>query len=163
MLESKCGCVSARGKGIISSSANKVKYDQFYCYIAHRLFPFLFLPYFTHSLSPFRYVYACARGCVRFSQHTRIQSRQNPCAPNSKLFDWSAAYCKLRLPVKLSRDIDVFTCQTCLTMFVKPAWQCSTCCKLNCLMKSTLAQLSQTVTNHPTFGCYSLWLVVKPS
>jgi len=30
-----------------------------------------------YGLSPSRYVYTCARGCVRFSLHARIQSRQD--------------------------------------------------------------------------------------
>ena len=64
------------------------------------------LPHFTHSLSPFRYVYACARGCVRFSQHTRIQRRPDSFALNHYRAILIDKIMYFAIFLYLSRDID---------------------------------------------------------
>ena len=85
--------------------ANFIRQTSDWYYIAHRLFPLL--PHFTHSLSPFRYVYACARGCVRFFQHTRIQRRPDSFALNHYRAILIDKIMYFAIFLYLSRDIDV--------------------------------------------------------
>ena len=121
--------------------ANFIRQTSDWDYIAHRLFPLL--PHFTHSLSPFRYVYACARGCVRFSQHTRIQRRQDLFAFNRYrviLIDkimYFAIFCTCH--VISTRKVS----QTCLTVCIHARTLPTVI--LNChSQKHTIAKSSRT-------------------